>query len=157
MTIIRGEGKRKFTKKMINKNTIVVGDADILVGLYFKNDVLHNKISNINKKFLATGVRIIFPNTAIAEGVTTLHRKLSNSTAAALLNYHFKKRILEVEYVDEHIMQEAAKLYNPKGSKKNTFFDAIVAVVAENLNADAIFSFDEWYKKVGFKLASDLG
>ncbi len=141
---------------MINRNNIIVADADILVGLYFKNDVLHDKVSKINKKLLETGIRIIFPNTAIAEGITTLHRKLSNSTAAALLNQHYKKRILDVEYVDEQIMQEAAELYNPEGSKKNTFFDAIVAAVAKSLNADTIFSFDSWYKKVGFKLASDL-
>lgn len=141
---------------MINKNSLVVADADILVGLYFKNDVLHDKIKNINKNFLEKGAKIIFPNTAIAEGITTLHRKLSNSTAAALLNQHYKKRILEVEYVDEEIMQEAAELYNPEGSKQNTFFDAIVAATAKSLNADAIFSFDDWYIKVGFKLASDL-
>lgn len=141
---------------MINKNTVVVADADILVGLYFKNDILQNKVLNISKKFLEAGARIIFPNTAIAEGITTLHRKLSNSTAAALLNQHYKKRILEVEYIDEQIMQEAAEFYRPKGSKRNTFFDAIVASVAKSLNADAIFSFDDWYKKVGFKLASDL-
>jgi predicted nucleic acid-binding protein len=141
---------------MINRNTVVVADADILVALYFKNDVLHNKVTNINKKFLETGVRIIFPNTAIAEGITTLHRKLSNSTAAALLNQHYKKRILDVEYIDEQIMQEAAELYAPEGSKKNTFFDAIVAAVGKSLNADAIFSFDRWYEKAGFKLASDL-
>ena len=156
MITILGEGKRKSIRKMINKNTIVIADADILVGLYFKNDVLHNKISDINRKFLATGIRIIFPNTAVAEGITTLHRKLSNSTAAALLIQHYKKRIFEVEYVDERIMQEATKFYSPVGSKKNTFFDAIVASVAKNLNADAVFSFDGWYKKIGFLLASDL-
>ena len=142
---------------MINRNTVVVADADILVALYFKNDVLHKKVSSKNRKFLETGVRIIFPNTAIAEGITTLHRKLSNSTAAALLNHHYKKRILDVEYVDEDIMQQAAEFYNPEGSKKNTFFDAIVASVAKSLGADTIFSFDSWYKKAGFKLASDLG
>lgn len=141
---------------MISKNTVIVGDADILVGLYFKNDVLHKKISEISKKFFGTGVRIIFPNTAIAEGITTLHRKLSNSTAAALLNQDYKKRVFEIEYVDEEIMQSASEFYNPQGSKQNTFFDALVAGTAKKLNSDTIFSFDTWYKKLGFQLASDL-
>ncbi len=140
---------------MISKN-IIVGDADILIALYFKNDILHNKVVNISKKFLTTETSIIFPNTAIAEGITTLHRKLSNSAAAALLSQDYKKRVFEVEYVDEHIMQEAAELYNPKSSKKNTFFDALVAATAKKLNSETIFSFDGWYKKLGFKLASDL-
>ena len=141
---------------MISKNAIIVCDADILVALYFKDDALHEKVVNISKKFLEAGVRVIFPNTAIAEGITTLHRKLSNSMAANLLNQDYKKGIFEVEYVDKIVMQDASELYVPERSKKNTFFDAIVASVAKSLNADAIFSFDGWYKKIGFLLASDL-
>lgn len=141
---------------MISRNAIIVGDADILVALYFKNDILHKKVLEISKEFLETGVRIIFPNTAIAEGITTLHRKLSNSTAADLLNQDYKKRIFEVEYVDEQIMQNASDFYNPKGSKQNTFFDAIVAATAKKLQVDTIFSFDTWYKKLGFQLAGDI-
>lgn len=137
-------------------NNIIVGDADVLIALYFKKDILRKKVLEISKKFLETGTNIIFPNTAIAEAITTLHRKLSNSTAADLLNQDYKKRVFEVEYVDEYIMQKAAEIYNPKGSKQNTFFDALVAGTAKKLNADTIFSFDTWYKKLGFKLAADL-
>lgn len=140
----------------MDKNSFVVGDADILVALYFKKDALRDRVKNISRKFLKTGVKIIFPNTAIAEAITTMQRKLSNSTAAALLNQDYKKGILEVEYVDEQIMQNASDFYNPKGSKKNTFFDALVAATAKKLNSETIFSFDDWYKKLGFKLASDL-
>ena len=31
-----------------------------------------------------------------------------------------------------------------------------VAASAKHLNADAIFSFDEWYRKIGLMLADDL-
>ena len=55
--------------------------------------------------------------------------------------------------VNEGIMQLAVGLFNPKSSKKNTFFDAIVAATAKSLNADTIFSFDGWYKKIGFNLS----
>jgi len=41
-------------------------------------------------------------------------------------------------------------------SKKNTLFDCIVAVTAEENKADAIFSFDKFYKRKGFKLASEI-
>lgn len=140
----------------MDKNSLVVADTDILVALYFKKDALRDRVRSISRKFLKTGVNIIFPNTAIAEAITTLHRKLSNSTAADLLNQDYKKRIFEVEYVDEQIMQNASDFYNPKGSKQNTFFDALVAGTAKKLNADTIFSFDDWYKKLGFSLAGDL-
>jgi predicted nucleic acid-binding protein len=35
-------------------------------------------------------------------------------------------------------------------------FDALVAAVAKKNNADAIFSFDAWYQKQGFKLVTNL-
>ncbi len=43
-----------------------------------------------------------------------------------------------------------------KKSKHNTLFDAVVAATAKKYQADAIFSFDKFYKKQGFKLASEL-
>ena len=43
-----------------------------------------------------------------------------------------------------------------KRSKHHTLFDAIVAAVAKKYYADAIFSFDKFYKSKGFKLVSEL-
>jgi len=45
---------------------------------------------------------------------------------------------------------------NLKKGKHHTLFDAVVAAVADKYQADAIFSFDKFYKSKGFKLASDL-
>lgn len=156
MIIILGAGRKSPLRKIMDKNSFVVADADILVALYFKKDALRSRVADISRKFLKTGVRVIFPNTAIAEAITTMQRKLSNSTAADLLNQDYKQGILEVEYVDEGIMRGASEFFNPHGSKKNTFFDALVAATAKSLNSDTIFSFDTWYKKLGFNLAEDL-
>ena len=54
-----------------------------------------------------------------------------------------------VQAVDHAVLTEAADLFHPNGSKKNTPFDAVVAAIAKRFNADAIFSFDEWYRKWG--------
>ncbi|MBI4096222.1 MAG: type II toxin-antitoxin system VapC family toxin [Candidatus Levybacteria bacterium] len=135
---------------------IIIGDADVLIALFLEEDSHYEEASKISKYLYSEGHTVIFPNTAIAEAITTLHRKLANPTVADLLVQHYKKGLFEVEYVDEYIMQEAAEIYNPKGSKKNTFFDALVAATAKKLNAQTIFSFDTWYQKLGFKLASDL-
>ena len=45
--------------------------------------------------------------------------------------------------------------FNPKMSKKNTLFDCVVAAVAKKYKVDAIFSFDDFYKKSGFTLTED--
>lgn len=68
----------------------------------------------------------------------------------------FQSGDFPVHAVDHAILTEAGELFNPDGSKKNTLFDAVVAALAKRLNADAIFSFDEWYRKIGMTLTEDL-
>lgn len=135
---------------------IVIGDADVLIALAIEDDSLHLRATAISRKLDNSNIQVIFPNTAISEAITTLLRKHSNPKLARYLAQQYKKNIFKVEYVDESIMQLAVDFFNPKGSKQNTFFDALVAAVAKNLNSETIFSFDSWYKKLGFNLAADL-
>src|SRR3989344_3082326 len=135
---------------------VVIGDADVLIALYMEEDGHYNEASKTSNYLHTKGYSVIFPDTAIVEAITSFQRKFSSPKLAGILTDQYKKGVFAVEYVDENIMQLAADLFNPKSSKKNTFFDAIVASVAKSLNADAIFSFDNWYRKIGFRLASDL-
>ena len=134
--------------------TIVVGDADSLIALFLDYDVNHKRATSTLAKLDQAGITTIYPNTAIAEAITTLLRKHSNPELAAYLTQQYKDERFTVEYVDEKIMKFATEVFNPKGSKQNTFFDALIAATAKKLNADTIFSFDKWYNKLGFKLAS---
>lgn len=63
---------------------------------------------------------------------------------------------IQVVEVNQQMLTTALKYFSPSASKKNTLFDCIVAAVVEEHQADAIFSFDKFYKKEGFKLASEL-
>lgn len=63
---------------------------------------------------------------------------------------------VEVAEINKQTLIHALNYFSPITSKKNTLFDCIVAAVAEEYKADAIFSFDKFYKKKGFKLASEL-
>lgn len=135
---------------------ILIADADILIAQMVEDDENHDLTETLNNKIKELGVTIIFPNTAIAEAITSLLRRHSNPAAAEYIRKLYLDRAFNVEYINEKIMMEAAKLFNPSSSKKNTFFDALVAATAKKLNADAIFSFDDWYTKMGFKLVKDL-
>lgn len=134
----------------------IVGDADSLIAYLLEYDSNYKRATSLLRKFTQAGVTIIYTDTAIAEAITTLFRKHSNPELASYLTQQYKENRFTVEYVDEKIMKLAAEIFNPEGSKQNTFFDAIVAATAKILNADAIFSFDEWYTKLGFKLALEL-
>lgn len=136
-------------------NTIVIGDADSLIALLLDYDVNHEQATSTLAKLDQERITTIYPNTAIAEAITTLFRKHSNPELASYITQQYKNDHFTVEYVDEKIMKVAVEIFNPKGSKQNTFFDAIVAAVAKTLGANSIFSFDDWYTKLGFSLASN--
>lgn len=131
---------------------IVIGDTDSLIALSYKDDVNYQSAKRISQRLLSKGYQVIYPNTAIVEAVTTLKRALNLSDKAHFINSQYLKGIFDVEYINEEIMKRASQIFEEAVSKKNTFFDAIVAATAENLRADAIFSFDNWYEKLGFKL-----
>lgn len=135
---------------------IVIGDADALIALFLEKDSHYLEAANISKLLREKGDSIIFPNTAIVEAITTFQRKFSFPKIADTIKNLYLQGAIDIEYVNQEEMKLAAEFFNPHGYKQNTFFDALVAATAKKLNADAIFSFDTWYKKLGFKLGGDL-
>jgi predicted nucleic acid-binding protein len=63
---------------------------------------------------------------------------------------------LFVQVIDDELLREAATIFRPKGSKKNTLIDCSVVVVARRIKAGGVFSYDDFYRKQGLKLAEDL-
>lgn len=137
-------------------NTVVIGDADSLIALFLDYDSNHKRATSILTKLDQAGIIVIYPNTAIAEAITALLRKHSNPELALYLARQYRDDRFTVEYVDEKIMKASVDVFNPQGSKQNTFFDCIIVAIAQKHNADGIFSFDHFYKNKGFKLASEL-
>jgi len=137
-------------------NNIVVADADSLIALAYKDDSNHQRAKKTAEWLLSRGYQIVYPNTAILEAITTLKRALSLPDKAHLIARQYVQGAFLVQYVDEDIQKAASKLFEEKAvSKKNTIFDSIVAITAQELNAHYIFSFDSWYPKLGFQLAEN--
>jgi predicted nucleic acid-binding protein len=68
-----------------------------------------------------------------------------------------KKQSLMITPVNQETLTGALVYYQPtKTSTHNTLFDAVVAATAKAHQADAIFSFDAWYKSLGFTLAGEM-
>lgn len=132
---------------------IAVGDADSLIALAYKDDPNHIRAQKVSEFLIVHGYEIIYPNTAIMEAITALKRGLSLPNEAHLVNRQYQKGAFTVEYINEEIQQGASQRFEKTTSKKNTFFDAVVAETAAQLGAEYIFSFDNWYPKLGFTLA----
>lgn len=134
----------------------VVVDTDALIALVNKDDVLALDAVKTLENLYASEVKLVYPATTIVEVITTFQRKLSNSGLAGDMVQMLRDGQFNIVPVDQNLLEQAETLFKPKGSKQNTMFDAVVAAVAKTTNADAIFSFDKWYEKVGLRLATSL-
>ena len=138
------------------KGLTIIGDADGLMSFINPQDA-HNQQEKRILSFLEShNATLSFPTTTIAEAITTLIRKEASPPLARQIIEHCRAGNILLTPVDEAVMTTAISFFNPDGSKKNTIFDAIVAATAKLYQADAIFSFDEWYSKQGFTITDDI-
>ncbi|MBI2314692.1 PIN domain-containing protein [Candidatus Daviesbacteria bacterium] len=138
------------------KPLVVVGDTDGLIAILYEGDLHHQKAVETVSKLLARDAQVIFPLTTITETITTLIRKLNQPDLAARVVERITNGLLAVENTDTDMLDEALKVFDPKGSKKKTIFDAMVVATAKKLDTSVIFSMDDWYCKLGFTLAVKL-
>ena len=139
-----------------NKDHLVIVDADAIISFVYVDDENHHRAKKIMQQLVTSDVYLLFPTTAICEAVTVLRGKLNRPEDAKRILHKFQSGDFPIQAVDHAILTEAGALFNPNGSNRNTLFDAVVAAIAKRLDADAIFNFDEWYRKIGMTLTDDL-
>lgn len=135
---------------------IVIVDSDGLIGSLNPQDLHHKRTQRILLELLKKNAKFIYPATTIVETVTFLQGRLNSPELANKVVQLVSNNKFIVESVDSEILQRASSLMDFKKSKHNTLFDAVIVTIAQKHQADGIFSFDKFYKKQGFKLASEL-
>jgi len=145
----------KIGAKMNNPPIIVV-DADAIIGQTDPKDPHHQKASEISQMLINLNAQVLYPVTAVAEANAYMQRVLKSSAGAYGTAQFMAGPETNIIEVNKQTLIGALSYFSPKTSKKNTLFDCIVAAVAVEYKADAIFSFDKFYKSKGFKLASEL-
>ena len=138
------------------KSKLVIGDADAIVAQANPEDSNHDKAVSIAEKLIQSQVNVIYPVTAVLEAVTHIQRALSSGATAYGTAQLMIDPSVQVIEVNQQTLTNALTYFSPTTSKQNTLFDCVVAAVADEYKADAIFSFDRFYKKKGFKLAEEL-
>jgi len=134
---------------------LIVGDADSIIAQVNQKDLKHKEAGDISQNLIELKAQLIYPVTAVIEAVTFTQRVLNSSAAAFEIAVEFANSVQLVD-VDKRIYSHAVdKYFDLKARKKDTMFDCVVASVADKYSADAIFSFDKFYKKHGFKLVSE--
>lgn len=139
-----------------DKPLIVVGDTDGLIAILHEEDLHHKQAVETVSKLLTQDAQTVFPLTTITETITTLIRKLKSPELAERVVERITNGALTIENTDTDMLNVALKVFDLKGSKKKTIFDAMVVATAKKLNTKVIFSTDSWYPKLGFTLAVNL-
>lgn len=134
----------------------IIVDADAIIAQVNPNDAHHQTATKISEFLTRENAQVIYPATAIAESNAYMQRVLNSTASAYDTAVVFIDPSVQVADVSQETLKNALKYFSPITSKKNTLFDCIVAAVAEDQKADAIFSFDKFYKSKGFKLAGEL-
>ncbi len=140
----------------MNRQPVVIVDADGIIAQTDPEDPHHKKAQEISQNLVNMSAQVLYPVTAIAEANAHTQRVLNSTASAYGTAVFFGSQEAEVVEVSKQTLHNALKYFSPTTSKKNTLFDCIVASVAEEYKADAIFSFDKFYKSKGFTLASEL-
>ena len=140
----------------MNRPPRVVVDADAIIAQVNPNDAHHQTATKISESLINMNAQVIYPATAIAEANAYMQRVLNSTASAYGTAVVFTNPGVQVAGVNQETIRNAIKYFSPTTSKKNTLFDCIIASVAEEYQADAVFSFDRFYKSKGFVLAGDL-
>lgn len=140
----------------MDRPPIVVVDADAIIAQTNPDDIHHKKANLISEKLISINAQVIYPVTVVAEAATHMQRVLNSNAGAYGTVQLMTEPGAQVVEVNKKTLADSLKYFSPKTSKKNTVFDCIVAAVAEEHKADAIFSFDHFYKSQGFKTAEEL-
>lgn len=139
-----------------NYTKAIVVDSDAIFAIYNPNDPLNKKAIKIFEQLSARGYNFIYSTSVLFEIVSLFQRVLPTPVVTAKLIEMIKDEQISIYIVDADILREAAILFDPMGSKKNTLIDCSVAVIAKKIKAIGVFSFDSFYKKQGLKSASEL-
>ena len=139
-----------------NKVLTVVVDSDAIVAQTDPNDSHHTKALAISASLSEKKARIIYPSSTVLEAATHIQRVLNSTASAYGTASVITSPLAEVAEVSKSTIANALQYLNPNSSKQDTLFDCVVATIAREYQADAVFSFDKFYKKKGFKLASEL-
>lgn len=139
----------------MNKDAFLL-DSDAVIGLLNEEDKHHQQTKVISLIIEQKHIAVVVSTTTIAECITSLHRRHNRPDLAKIYLDSLTNPLLTIYPVDREIIRMAAKIYDPQRSKKHTFFDAINVAVAQKERIEVIFSFDDFYRSFGLKLAGDL-
>ncbi len=129
-----------------NQLTIFV-DSDAFVALAVAKDKSHESATSLLQALIDRSVRFVTSNYVFAETVTVISMLESHDAAIDFIaNMQKPDSPVKITRADETLEDEAIKIFKQQTSKNISFIDCTNMAFFQQLQADAIFSFDHAYK-----------
>jgi len=132
--------------------TKVFVDSDGFVALTKEDDANHTKALRLLEQTFKENPMFLTSNYVFSEVVTVLSQRVSHQAALQFIQTVKSSSGYTIVWVDEDIEAEAINIFSSQLSKNTSFVDCTNMAIMKRENIDTIFSFDEVYKKNGFKL-----
>lgn len=141
----------------MSKELKVFVDSDVFVALLKEKDNTHEKAKKLLLKLLSEETVFVTSNYVISESITVISQKIDHKTAIKYVDeIYSSKSPYRVMRVSGDIEELAIEIFKKQTSKNTSFVDCVNMAFMRQNNVDAIFSFDQIYRKNGFKLLEDL-
>lgn len=132
-------------------------DSDAFVALAIEKDSNHNKALKTLSNLIQLPVFFITSNYVFSETITVISYKAGHNEAMNFINkIRSNDERYTIKWVDQVIELTALNIFSKQTSKNVSFIDCTNMALVKHENLDAIFSFDEIYKKNGYRMANTL-
>lgn len=123
-------------------------DADIFVSLTVLDDANHRRVSDLYKQ-IKNKYSLLAISFAFGESLTVISSLTSIKIACRFADLiHREVMIIDVGL---ELREKGLEVFRRQSSKNTRFTDCVNMALLKDLGQDKIFSFDEHYKKNGFK------
>lgn len=139
----------------MSKHCIFV-DADAFIALAKKTDANHEKATALLGQLIQDPGIQITSNYVFAEAITVISQRVGHQAAIEYIENLKTNNFFFIERIDEELEEAAIEIFKKQTSKNTSFVDCANMALFKKLNVDAVFSFDQVYKKNGFTLLEDL-
>lgn len=135
----------------------ILVDADAFIAMVKDDDANHQKAARLFSQLEDNNISFVTTNYVFSEAVTVISQRTSHQTAINFINnMKSSDSIFSIIRMTQEIEDMAIEIFKKQTSKNVSFVDCTNMALIKHDNLDAIFSFDEIYKKNGFRLASSL-
>ena len=133
-------------------NQKILVDSDAFYALINPTDPHHKAALRINKMLISQETQFVSTNLVLYEVATLLSYRLDRQTAIKFLT-EFGEKNIEIYHVDDNREKETLAIFKKQTKKRISMVDCANMAVMKKFGIVTSFSFDEIYKRNGFKRA----